>query len=89
MEWDYLEQFWVTHWTSQWVDSEPMVEDVFDHLDVFEGILRDVPPSSYEQPSLTHAQVDFLINHLEDDWRALAEGIRYQGNYASLYFYYQ
>ena len=86
---DYLEQFWVVHWNSRWADNEPMTEDVFDRLDILEGILRDVLPNSFVRPSLMNAQVDFLVDHLEGVWGDLAEGLRLQGNYVSLYFYCQ
>ena len=69
---EYLEQFWITHWISRWMDSEPIVGDIFNFLDILEGILRDVPLSSFVRPSLMHAQVDFLINHMEEEWRTLA-----------------
>ena len=48
-----------------------------------------MPPSSYIRPSLIHAQVEFLINHLEGDWRALTKGIHHEGNHVSLYLYCQ
>ena len=81
MDGDYLEQFCVAHWNNRWADNELVVEDVFGHLDILEEILRDVLLSSYVRPNLMHAQVDFLINHLEWDWKALAKGVRCQGNY--------
>ena len=46
-------------------------------------------PSSHTRPNLIHAQVEFLINHLEGDWRALAEGIRHEGHHAFIYFFLQ
>jgi len=33
--------------------------------------------------------MEFLINHLEGDWRALAEGIRHEGNHVSFYLFCQ
>ena len=87
MEGDYLEQFWVTHWNSRWADNEPIMVDVFGRLTILEGILRDVPPSSFVRPSLMHAQVEFLINHTEEEWRGVAEEIRHEGGYASLHFF--
>ena len=53
-----------------------MTEDVFDRLDILEGILRHMPPNSFIWPSLMNAQVDFLVDHLEGVWRDLAEGLR-------------
>ena len=43
--------------------------------------------SNFMRPSLIHAQVNFLINHMEEEWRAPVEGIHHQGDYASLYFF--
>ena len=83
---DYLGQFWVVHWNSRWADQEPVTEDVFDRLSILEGLLRDVPPSSFVRPTLMTAQIDFLVGHMEGVWGDLAEGLRFQGNYASLYF---
>ena len=34
-----------------------------------------------------HVQIDFLINHLERDWRALAEWIQQLGGYELFYFF--
>jgi len=86
---DHLEQFWVVHWNSRWADQEPVTADVFDRLSILEGLLRDVPPSSFVRPTLMTAQIDFLVGHMEGVWGDLAEGLRFQGNYASLYFYCQ
>ena len=66
-----------------------MTEDVFDRLDILEGILRDVSPNCFVRLSLMNAQVDFLVDHLEGVWGDLSEGLCLQGNYASLYFYCQ
>ena len=53
------------HLISRWTVNEPMIEDVFSRLDILEGILRVVSPSSFMRPSLMLALVIFLINHLE------------------------
>jgi len=76
---EYLKQFWVTYWNSQWEESKPVVEDIFGCLNVLEDILKDVPSTSHKRLSLMHAKVEFLINHLEGDWRAIAKWLHQQG----------
>jgi len=39
---NYLEQFWITHWTSRWEEREPVVEGIFERLNVLKNILEDV-----------------------------------------------